>query len=114
MFRMTSMVGAEPSQCSLSISHIAHPDRTLCQVLLIIGKRMRLHIVHHLQLVFDIPQKAIGLGEASQVSFRQESMPVKPLERIERIARHNSGQSPAHNYLDRLREKLDLADAADS
>ena len=78
----------------------------------IVGQGMGLLVRHHLQPVFDPPQKFIGRG---QLVARLEGDPVARRQHVQRFQRRphpQFGMPAAGDQLLGLREKLDFADAA--
>ena len=58
------MVGLKLFESSRSTRpRIAHADRAPFQFILSIRQRVGLHIVHHLQFMFNVPEELIGAGE---------------------------------------------------
>jgi len=58
---MALMIGQKLRHASRSILRvISHPNRAVRKFFSLIRQRVRLQIVHHLQLVFDVPKKQIG------------------------------------------------------
>ena len=56
---------------------VAHADRATFEFILSIRQRVRLQIVHHLQFMFDVPEKLIGPGEAALLFRRKNACVVQ-------------------------------------
>ena len=112
---MQRMVGTKPCQPSHSImSLIPHANRALRQFLLIVGQGMGLHIVNHLQFVLHIPKKPVGFDKPLELPFRQQSVSMEPFQRGQGLPIYDPWKMRPRNDLNRLNEKLDLANASDS
>ena len=115
MPRMQRMIGAEARQPSRSImSLIPHANRALGQFLLIVRQGMGLHVVNHLQFVLHIPKKPVGFDKPLELPFRQQPVGMEPFQRGQGLPTHDPWKMRPRNDLNRLNEKLDLANASDS
>ena len=110
---MVFVVGAKSPGSFLAVCRIV--PRTNCatlQFFVAFGKRMRLQIVDHLELVFNIPEKHIGRGEIIPV-FGCDQLPAD--ESIQRTKRApiKERRDPLTCYdLNSLHEEFDFPDAA--
>ncbi len=90
----------------------AHRPRDALLVVRVFRQRMRLGIVEILEAVFEAAQETVGAGEGDHV-FKFELAAIdEPLEHFERRLDLQGGIAAAADQLERLRDELDLADAA--
>ncbi len=65
---------------------------------------MRLQIVHHLQLVFDIPQKPVGLSQLLLIVLAHEATAAEPVKRSDGFTIQDIGHRLADEHLNRLHQ----------
>ncbi len=79
------------------------------QFLIAVGQSVRLQIMHHLQLVFDIPQEPVGLGQLTLIVGLHEPVLAKPVQGPHRSTIQNVGNRLADKHLNRLDEKFQFS-----
>ncbi len=86
--------------------------REACAVFSLAGQLVRLRIVQVLQAVFDLAKENVGFSEFRRRGLRQESFLRQQIQNQERRPRGELRIAPAAHQLQRLRDELDLTDAA--
>ena len=90
------------------------PPSQLEYGLVVTGKRGRLPIVHHLQMVLDGAQKDIPVREHPVLIGRQKPVGGQPLQCVQRVAATHLGVLPPMDQLQILGNELHIPDGTDS
>ncbi len=91
---------------------VSHEGGHLFQALAVVGKRMGLLVVDHLQAVFGAPEEGIGVREVAPRRLGDMAQRGQRLKGLKRAAAAQFGLPAAPDQLLGLGEEFDLADAA--
>ena len=96
----------------LRVPVIAHADGQLGQFIFRVGQRVRLHVQHDLQQVFDLAEKRIVVGQKRPFGQRQAADLGKLHDGVERVAGPQLRQITAVEQLQELDHEFDITNAA--
>jgi len=90
----------------------SEPPRQVPQLRRVIRQNMCLTVVHHLQVMLDLPEQDVAIGQDAVLVGGEEMAVGKAQQAIQRVAAADFGVRAAMYQLQVLRDELDVADGA--